>query len=124
MNILKGIGRWTTRHKEAIYGSRAGLPSGHFYGPTTLSKDKKTLYLFTAHQPNDFLVLKGINNAINRIRVVGNGTKLRYKIYGKQYWSKYPGIITIEVPQDVLDEDVTVIAVQLKGEISLLREDD
>jgi len=34
---LKGLGRWTKKHTEAIYGTTRGLPFGHYYGPTTLS---------------------------------------------------------------------------------------
>jgi alpha-L-fucosidase len=44
--LLKDLGRWTSKHAEAIYGSLAGLPSGHFYGPSTISKDSTILYLF------------------------------------------------------------------------------
>ena len=41
VEILKGLGEWTHKHKEAIYGTIAGIPKEHFYGPSTLSKDKK-----------------------------------------------------------------------------------
>jgi alpha-L-fucosidase len=37
----------------------------------------------------------------------------------KQYWSSVPGIVYIDVPEEVLDEQVTVIAVLLDGEINL-----
>lgn len=121
-NILKELGRWTHKHAEAIFDSRGGIPHGHYYGPTTLSKDQQTLYLFVPHKPNGPLVIKGLKNQINRIRIVGNGTKLPHQILGKQYWSQVPGLLYINVPEDELDEQVTVIAVQLKGEVSLYRE--
>jgi alpha-L-fucosidase len=44
--LLKDLGRWTSKHAEAIYGGLAGLPVGHFYGPSTISKDSTILYLF------------------------------------------------------------------------------
>ena len=44
--ILREIGHWMHKHAEAIYGTIAGIPPGHFYGPTTLSDDRQTLYLF------------------------------------------------------------------------------
>ncbi|MCK7531803.1 MAG: alpha-L-fucosidase [Marinilabiliales bacterium] len=31
--VLKELGRWTTKHSQAIYGTRAGLPDGHFDWP-------------------------------------------------------------------------------------------
>jgi len=33
--ILEGLGRWTSKHKEAIYGTIAGIPKKHFYGAIT-----------------------------------------------------------------------------------------
>lgn len=122
VNILKELGRWTKKHEEAIYGSRAGIPFEHFYGPTALNKTGDILYLFVPHKPNGTLMLKGIKNKINRIWVVGNGTKLNWDIKMKQYWSLVPGIVYIDVPENVLDEQVTVIAVLLDGKVDLYRE--
>lgn len=118
-HILKELGKWTKKHQEAIFGTEAGIPLEYFYGPTTLSKSKKELYLFIPGKPNGQIIIKGLKNPINRIRVVGNGTKLNHKILGKQYWSTVPGIVYIDVPDTVLDEYMTVIAVQLKGEVDL-----
>ncbi len=123
VRILSELGRWIRKHDEAVYATRAGLPSGHFHGPTSLSADQKTLYLYVPHEPRGPLALKGIKNAVNRIRVVGNGTKLAWQIKMKQYWSSVPGIIYIDVPAQVLDEQVTVVAVLLDGPIELHRED-
>ncbi len=119
VTILKELGRWTKKHEEAIYGTQAGISTNYYYGPTTLSKDKKTLYLFVPHKPNGPLVIRGLKNKVNRIRVVGNGTKLSQQIHNKPYWSAKPGLLYIDVPSDVLDEQVTVIALQLEGEIEL-----
>jgi alpha-L-fucosidase len=123
VNILKELGRWTSKHQEAIYGTRSGLPSGHFYGPSTLSADGETLYLFIAQKPEHPIVIKGLKNQVNRIRIVGEGTKLSHKVVGKMYWSEVPGLLYIDVPEEKLDSQVTVIAIQLKGKIDLYRED-
>lgn len=123
VNILNELGRWTSKHKLAIYGSRAGIPKDHFYGPTALNKEGNILYLFVPHRPNGPLKLKGLKNKINRIWVVGNGKRLNWKIVSKQYWSDVPGIAYIDVPETVLDKQVTVIAVLLNGKIGLYRED-
>jgi alpha-L-fucosidase len=119
---LKELGRWTNKHQEAIFGTEAGIPHGHFYGPTSLSKDKEILYLFLPYKPVGPIVVKGLKNEINRIRIVGNGTKLSHKIVGKQYWSSVPGLLYIDVPENELDPQVTVIAIQLKGKVDLYRE--
>ena len=122
VDILKQLGRWTKKHEEAIYGSHAGIPKEYFGGPSTLSKDSTVLYLFLEYKPIGPIAIKGLKNKINRIRVVGEGTKLSWDIKMKQYWSSKPGIIYIDVPEEVLDEQVTVIAVQLDGKIDLFEE--
>jgi len=123
VEVLKGLGRWTNKHKEAIYGTVAGIPKEHFYGPTTLSKDKTILYLFVKGNPNGEIVIRGLKNKINRIYVVGEGTKLSHQIVGKIYWSHYPGIAYVKIPEYVLDQNMTVLAVMLDGKVDLYRED-
>lgn len=123
VKILKGLGRWTSKHKEAIYGTLAGIPHGHFYGPTALSKDKKTLYLYIDNKPNGTIAIKGLNNNVVKAYVVGSDTELNTKVVGKLSWSKVPGILYIDIPESELDNDVTVIALQLDSEVSLYRED-
>ena len=122
VTILKEMGRWTSKHKDAIFGTRAGIPAEHFYGPTSLNKEENILYLYLPYKPVGPVAIKGLKNKINRIWVVGNGTKLNWDIKMKQYWSSVPGIVYINVPETVLDKDVTVIAVLLDGKIDLYRE--
>ncbi len=47
-HILRELGRWTNKHREAIYGTLAGVPKDCYYGPSTLSADSTVLYLFVA----------------------------------------------------------------------------
>lgn len=116
---LRGLGRWVRKHREAVYGVKAGLPHGHFYGPTALSPDSTVLYLYLPHRPNGPVALKGIKNKINRIWTVGNGTKLHWDVQMKAYWSAVPGVVYIDVPASVLDEEWTVLAVLLDGKVNL-----
>ncbi|NPD45390.1 alpha-L-fucosidase [Lentimicrobium sp. S6] len=121
--ILEDLGRWTNKHEKAIYGTRKGIPKEHFNGYTALSKDKTILYLYVDNKPNGPLLIKGLKNKINRIWVVGNGTKLSHKVVGKQYWSSVPGLLYIDVPEEVQDKDVTVIGVLLDGPVDLFHEE-
>jgi len=123
VEILEELGRWTNKHEEAIYCTHAGMPKDYFYGPSTLSKDSTVLFLFLEYKPIGPIAIKGLKNGIDRIRVVGNGTKLSHDIKMKQYWSAKPGMLYIDVPEEVLDEQVTVIAVQLDGKVDLFGED-
>ena len=119
INVLKALGRWTAKHSEAIYGTEAGLPAGYFYGPSSLKSDSTVIYLFVNGDPGGQLMLEGVKNRINRIYVVGNGTKLTWKEYLKPYWSNNAGLVFIDVPDTVLDEYLTVIAVVLDGKLKL-----
>ena len=119
--VLKEFGRWTKKHKEAIYETRAGIPTEHFQGYTTLNKAGDILYLYLPYKPNGPVEVKGLMNKVNRIWVVGNGAMLNYKVYNKNYWNSVPGNLYIDVPQQVQDEQITVLAVLLDGPIKLHR---
>ena len=119
VNILKELGRWTKKHQTAIYGTRAGIPKDYFYGPSALSKDSTTLYLFLDGQPRGPVLIKGLKNRINAVWVVGNAVNLETKLMMKPYWSPVPGLAYIDVPKEVLDPQVTVLAVLLDGPVSL-----
>jgi alpha-L-fucosidase len=121
VTVLEELGKWTKKHTEAIYGTEKGLPAGYFYGPSTLSEDSTMLYLFINGNPDGEIMLEGVKNKINRIYVVGNGTKLVWKEYLKPYWSNNAGLIFINVPDAVLDEYLTVIAVVLDGKLQIQR---
>jgi alpha-L-fucosidase len=119
VNVLKELGRWTKKNSEAVYGTQSGLPAGYFYGPSTLSKDSTMLYLFVQGNPQGQVMLRGVKNKINRIYVVGNGTKLTWKEYLKPYWATRAGVTFINVPESVLDEYTTVIAIILEGKLKI-----
>jgi alpha-L-fucosidase len=119
VTVLKTLGRWTGKHSEAIYGTEAGLPAGYFYGPSTISRDSTVLYLFIHGNPKGEVMLEGVRNKINRIYVVGEGTKLTWKEYLKPYWSNNAGLYFISVPDAVLDENMTVLALILDGKLKL-----
>lgn len=121
INILKEFGRWTKKHKEAIYETQAGISPVHFQGYSTLNKTKDILYLYLPYRPNGFVEVKGLVNNVNRIWVVGDGTMVDYKVYNKSYWSNVPGNLYISVPDHTLDKEITVLAVLLDGPIKLYK---
>lgn len=119
VEILEGVGRWMSKHKGDVYEMKKGIAPGYFYGATALSKDSTILYLFLDNNPNEEILVKGLKNKVNRIWVVGNGTKLKFRVMTKPYWSSKPGLLYIDVPDETLDSDVTVIAVLLDGKIEM-----
>ena len=121
--ILKDLGKWIKKHESAIYKTKRGIPYDHFYGPTTLNKKEEILYLFVRDLPKDNkIVLKGIENKINRAYILGDGTILNKQLLCKVYWNKYPGISYLEIPRDNIDPYYTVVAVVLDGPIKLFKE--
>jgi len=121
VNVLKELGAWNKRNGEAIFNTSGGIPQGHFYGPTTLSKDSTSLYLFIHGKSSGPLMLKGLDCKINEITVLGNGTKLSHKIVGKISWSHVPGLVYIDVPEGIQDKYVTVLKLKLDKPVKLYR---
>jgi alpha-L-fucosidase len=101
---------------------RAGLPNGHFYGPTTLvERLNVTLYLFIPAKTSGPVMIKGLKNKINSVQVVGTNTSVPHKVVGKISWSPVPGLVYIDVPAAVQDDYMTVLSVQLDAPIQLYR---
>jgi len=121
IHVLKELGAWNKKNGESIFNTIGGIPQGHFYGPTTMSKDSTTLFLFLGGQISGQVMLKGLDNKIEEITVVGNGTKLTHKIVGKISWSHVPGLVYIDVPSNVLDKYVTVLKLKLNKPVKLYR---
>ncbi|MEN9987309.1 MAG: hypothetical protein RLZZ585_348 [Bacteroidota bacterium] len=147
VQLLRALGRWTSKHNEAIYGTVAGLPEGHFHGNTTLSKDSSSIFLYipavgidTTNQANRetqygniqsspvatsnlkvTVQLKGLMSEIESITVLGTNSSVPYKIVGKIDWSYVPGTIYMEVPISLLDPEISVIKINLKTPLKLYR---
>ena len=119
VKVLTELGQWNKKHEKAIFGTRPGIAQGHFYGPTTLSKDSTSLFLFLQGQTSGTIMVKGLSNAIKEISVVGNGTKLSHKVVGKISWSPVPGLVYIDVPKGVQDKYITVLELKLDKPVKL-----
>jgi alpha-L-fucosidase len=119
--VLKELGKWNKKNEEAIFGTLAGLPKGHFYGPSTLSKDSATVYLFLPGGSTGNIIVKGLSNKINDVQVVGTNYHLTPKIVGKISWSSVPGLVFIDVPEKYKDHYMTVLKLKLDGPLKLYR---
>ena len=116
---LLGLGNWIRPNAEAIYDTVAGLPAGHFYGASTLSKDRETLYLFFFDRPIDGIAVKGIRNKVKKARIVASGTELKHRKIGGADWDNIPGVLWVDVPEDEVDSNATVIALELERPLDL-----
>jgi len=121
ITILEELGSWNKKHAKAIFGTEAGISQGHFYGPTTMSKDSTKLFLFLQGHTSGNIMVKGLVNKIKEINVLGNGTKLDHKVVGKISWSPVPGLVYINIPEGVQDKYITVLELTLEGPVKLYR---
>ena len=119
--ILKQLGRWTSKHAEAIYATKRGMPLGHFWGPTTLSKDSKMLYCFLLDNPKNEVVIKGIKNKIKNVRVIGSNKTLNFKLNGGAAWLGIPPVLIVNFPSSQIDKSASVIAIELDSPLDLYR---
>lgn len=119
VHILKELGEWNKKNGEAIFGTLPGIPQGHYFGPTTLSKDSCTLYLFLPGQTVGNIELKGLINTITDIQVVGTSYHLKPKIVGKISWSPIPGLVFIHVPEKAKDPYMTVLKLKFSTPLKL-----
>ena len=69
--------------------------------------------------PRGPVTVKGVRNDIERVWVVGQDARLTWKRSGGAPWKNIPGILLIDVPEAVLDEDVTVVGIRMKDALDL-----
>lgn len=117
---LIGLGDWIAPHAEAVYGTGAGLPPGHHYGPSTLSADRRTLYLLCFDIPREVVSVRGLRTPVRKVSVLGSGTELGHRVTNG--FGDIPGVLWIDAPSasDIRDH-ATVLAVELDGELDVYR---
>ena len=120
---LREMGVWIKNHGEAIYDTKRGILPGHFYGPTSLSLDGKTLYLFLLDDPKEGIQIRGIKNrTIKSVALVGKtDEKLQVKYTGGASWAGIPPIINVPIPRTALDNDITVVKIEFSEPVELFR---
>ena len=117
---LQGLGAWIGRHAAAVYGTTAGLPPGHHYGPSTLSADGRTLYLICFDPPRATVSVRGLRTPVRKVTVLGSGTALSHQTTGGLH--DVPGVLWIDPPAAwEIDESAAVLAVELDGELDVYR---
>lgn len=119
---LEALGAWIHRNEEAVFATNSGLPYGHFYGPTLVGKDNKTLYLCLFDIPKDYILLKGLQSKVKSVEVLGSGESLQFVRNGGAEWNNIPGVLRIGIPsKESIDEYVTIIKLTLENELKLYR---
>ncbi len=113
---LDAIARWTKLHGEAIVDTQPGLEPWQFYGPSTRRGD--TIYLHLLMRPYDSVAVRGLPiRRISSVRLLSTGASLAYSTRGAiidEMFNADPlGELTVALPESALDDDATVIAVDV-----------
>lgn len=118
---LRGLGAWIRRNEEAVYTTVRGLAPGLADGPTTLSPDGRTLYLYLFGQPREFVVVRGLRTPIVRARVVGTGTPLPHDRVGGLHDAPGWDYVFIDAERNATDLDAvcTVVACEFDKPLAL-----
>lgn len=70
----------------------------------------------------NYIQLKGIQNKVVSIKVVGSEENLTFERNGGAAWNNIPGILRISLPSEKsIDPYVTIIEVTLEDELKLYR---
>ena len=121
VDVLRRLGQWIGKHAEAVYGTRAGIPDQHVKAYTTLNSTRDILYIYLPYKPLGTVQVKGLVDHIKNIRVVGSSLAPSWKIFNKQSWNDIPGLLEITVPEEALDPDMTVLAIEMDGPVQVYR---
>ncbi len=108
---------WMGRNGESITGTTPALEPWQFYGPATRRGDR--LYLHLLMRPYDTVTLRGARiRKVQSVRTLGTEMDLKFRtrasIIDTLYNPDPRGELTIAVPEDALDPDATVLAVDFE----------
>ncbi len=109
--ILQELKRWTGKHSEAIYGTRAGLDRYFGLHKTALSKDGKTLFVYL-DKLTESLRLTNLSVAPKNVRLVGAEAKLNFT------YDKF--VLEVGLPTAKFDSAVTVVALDFEEKPSVV----
>lgn len=118
-SILLGLGEWIKEHEEAVYDTAEGIEPCYYTGGSVISQDRRCLYLFVYDVPKESVCLKGLMNKINKITVLHSGKELAHQICGGASWLGIPGITWIKLTGEDCHKLITVLKVELMGELQM-----
>ncbi|GAB0156578.1 hypothetical protein CHRYSEOSP005_18440 [Chryseobacterium sp. Alg-005] len=114
VNILKNLGRWTSKHSDAVYGTRRGLPFGNYKGKSAISQSRKSIFLYL-EEAKDFDKVYGLATKPVSAKVIGDlSSKVNFELNNST--------LTLDLSKVNFDQDVTVIQLEFQTPFELLKE--
>jgi alpha-L-fucosidase len=115
---LEALARWMGAHRDAIHSSEPALAPWQFYGPTTRRGDRVFLHLLW--RPYDAVTVRGIPvRRLRAVRHLASGRELPFRtrtsIIDGLFNPDPKGEVRIQVAEDLVDPDATVIELELKA---------
>lgn len=104
VDILKNLGRWTFKHKDAIYETDRGIPFENYRGKSSLSTSKKSLFLYLEEAKN-FTKIYGLETKPSAVRIIGDDKAIVNMDYNNEK------TLTLNFSAVKYDKDVTVVEI-------------
>ncbi|RPJ61342.1 MAG: alpha-L-fucosidase [Dehalococcoidia bacterium] len=118
---LNDMAAWMALNHESITGTKPGLESWQFYGPST-QKDN-TIYLHLLSKPYESITVRSVHvNKVKSVRVLGSGKELQFtkrvtlldQVRKELMNFNDPvGDLVVIVPESVIEPHATVIAIEM-----------
>lgn len=105
--ILKDLGKWTSKHASAIYETNRGIPFENYKGKSALSTSGKSLFLYL-EEAKSFTKIYGVGTKPISARIIGD-PKAAVKI---DYSTEKT--LTLNFQNTNFDKDVTVVEINFE----------
>lgn len=102
VEILKNLGRWTSKNQHAIYETTRGIPFENYKGKSSLSVSKKSLFLYLDEAKN-FTKIYGLATKPLSVKIIGEPSAVVKTDYNTEK------TLTLNFSDVKFDKDVTVV---------------
>lgn len=104
IEILKNLGRWTSKNRHAIYETTRGIPFENYHGKSAFSASKKALFLYL-EEDKKFTKIYGLETKPISAKIIGDPSAVITMDYN-------PGkTLTLNFSNAKFDKDATVVEI-------------
>ncbi|WP_343608427.1 alpha-L-fucosidase [Chryseobacterium oranimense] len=112
--ILRNLGRWTSKNKVAVYKTSHGIPFENFKGKSSVSENKKSIFLYL-EEAKDFVKVYGLGSKPAAVKIVGDeNARVNFNFSNET-------TMTLDLSQVKFDQDVTTVELTFKDPPVLLK---